>query len=148
MLIIWPCYIISFDIKMNSNIYSIFGSELLTSTRVQNIFCNYFYILTDKTNHNFQFSRSPPQFNLLKDHSDLPLWRFLTAVEMTLSATYFQFMDKHYQQNFGCAMGSSISEVAAQLVMEELKVIIQKYNLEQPLFGRYAHDWLYCRGTS
>jgi hypothetical protein len=66
---------------------------------------------------------------------------FLEAVEITLKSTYFQYKDTFFKQIEGCAMGSSISSVIAQMVLEELEAnVIAKINFPLPFFLRYVDD--------
>lgn len=78
---------------------------------------------------------------LIEEYTTLTLPAFIEALELTLTSTYFQFKDTFYKQKFGCAMGSPISSVIAQLVMEDLEeTVIEQNNLNLPFFKRYVDD--------
>ena len=81
------------------------------------------------------------KWNEIKKFTDIPLDEFLTAIELTLKSTYFLYNDKCYKQIEGCAMGSSISSVIAQMVLEELESeVISKLPFQLPYFYRYVDD--------
>ena len=42
----------------------------------------------------------------------------MKLLEFVLKNSYFSYEQKHYQQTFGCAMGSPVSVTVANLVME------------------------------
>lgn len=79
----------------------------------------------------------------IKNYTDIPLEEFKEGVTLTLNNTYFDFDGTHYKQIKGCAMGSSISSVIAQLVLEDLEnSILPKLNFQLPFFYRYVDDCL------
>lgn len=81
------------------------------------------------------------KWNQIKNYTDIPINEFLDAIELTLNSTYFLYNDSFYKQIEGCAMGSSISSVIAQLVMEDLEeTVIQNLNIKLPFFYRYVDD--------
>ena len=47
----------------------------------------------------------------------------LSELNFTLSNNYFVFNDKIYKQVHGCAMGSPVSPVVANLCMEEIETL-------------------------
>ena len=58
-----------------------------------------------------------------------------------LSTTNFKYNNNHYQQIFGTAMGSPVSAVMANLVMEDLEKRALSTSLSQPCFWkRYVDD--------
>lgn len=77
----------------------------------------------------------------IKKYTDIPLDEFIYATELTLKSTYFLYENVLFKQIEGCAMGSSISSVVAQLVMEDLETtVLSKMNFEIPFFFRYVDD--------
>lgn len=83
------------------------------------------------------------KWNEIKKFTDIPLKEFLIATEKCLKSTYFLYENKIYKQIEGCAMGSAISCVAAQMVLEELEnTIIPKLTYNIPFFYRYVDDCL------
>lgn len=81
------------------------------------------------------------KWTLICKYTKLPLKEFLRATELCLTLTYFQFKDLFYKQTFGCAMGSPISSVIAQLVLEDLEEnIIKNYDHKINFYKRYVDD--------
>ena len=73
--------------------------------------------------------------------SPLPKTEFVSTMKLILNTTYFSFNNTIYKQNFGTAMGSSLSVVAANLVMEMLEneVVPQCGNVIH-VYKRYVDD--------
>ena len=81
------------------------------------------------------------KWHILKDFTPLPRNEFQRGLEFTLTTNFFQFKDKFYKQLDGVAMGSPISSVIAQLVMEYAeRQIIDNLNFEILFYKRYVDD--------
>ncbi|XP_076301439.1 uncharacterized protein LOC143219320 [Lasioglossum baleicum] len=81
----------------------------------------------------------------IKEHTSIGRNDFLQAVKFVLEANVFMFNGIYYKQVFGTAMGSPISPVIANLVMEELEqVSISKLPFELPFYKRYVDDIITC----
>jgi len=66
---------------------------------------------------------------------------FLAAINFVLSSTYFTFNNKIYKQTFGTPMGSPLSPIVADLVMQDLEEnILNSLNSRPPLYYRYVDD--------
>ena len=66
---------------------------------------------------------------------------FLQVLISQISKTNFKYNNNHYQQIFGTAMGSPVSAVMANLVMEDLEKRALSTSLSQPCFWkRYVDD--------
>ena len=57
----------------------------------------------------------------LLDRSTIPVDDIVDLLDFCLSTTNFKYNDTYYQQIFGTAMGSPVSAVMANLVMEDLE---------------------------
>ena len=57
----------------------------------------------------------------LDDRTSLSPNNIMRLLEFTLNNSYFTANGEHYRQCFGCAMGSPVSAVLANLVMEEVE---------------------------
>ena len=71
----------------------------------------------------------------------LPTDDLMDLLNLCLTSTYFQYNGKHYKQLHGTAMGSPVSVVVAEIVMqniEELALVTYKRTL--PLWLRYVDD--------
>lgn len=72
---------------------------------------------------------------------DLQLPQFLYAVELILSSTCFTFEGQFYEQIFGSPMGSPLSPILADMVLEDLEnQCLQKLQFNVPIFYRYVDD--------
>ena len=57
----------------------------------------------------------------LSQRTGLSTSDLIKGVEICLNSTNFTFRGKHYKQVFGTAMGSPVSSVVANLVMEDIE---------------------------
>ena len=57
----------------------------------------------------------------LAERTNLSVDNILRLSDFVLHHNYFKYDGDHYKQIFGCAMGSPISPVSADLVMEEIE---------------------------
>ena len=58
-----------------------------------------------------------------------------------LTSTYFQYNGKHYKQLHGTAMGSLVSVVVAEIVMQNIEErALATYKRTLPLWLRYVDD--------
>lgn len=81
------------------------------------------------------------KWHILKDFTPLPKDEFQRALDFTLTTNFFQFRDTFYKQLDGVAMGSPISSVIAQLVMEHAeKQIIDNLKFRILFYKRYVDD--------
>ncbi|KAL9971531.1 hypothetical protein ACROYT_G017705 [Oculina patagonica] len=77
----------------------------------------------------------------LQDRSTIPVSDIVDLLDFCLSTTNFKYNNNHYQQIFGTAMGSPVSAVMANLVMEDLEKRALSTSLSQPCFWkRYVDD--------
>lgn len=77
----------------------------------------------------------------IKAHTSICCDEFLHAVKFVLESNVFSFNNIYYRQIFGTAMGSPISPVIANLVMEKLEqVSISKLSFELLFYKRYVDD--------
>ena len=62
-------------------------------------------------------------------------------VNLCLTSTYFQYNSKHYKQLHGTAMGSPVSIVVAEIVMQNIEErALATYKRTLPLWLRYVED--------
>ena len=77
----------------------------------------------------------------LQDRTTIPVDDIVDLLDFCLSTTNFKYNNNHYQQIFGTAMGSPVSAVMANLVMEDLEKRALSTSLSQPCFWkRYVDD--------
>ncbi|XP_076299355.1 uncharacterized protein LOC143218195 [Lasioglossum baleicum] len=81
----------------------------------------------------------------LKEHTTIKREEFIQAVKFVLEANVFMFNGIYYKQVFGTAMGSPISPLIANLVMEKLEQdSISKLPFELVFYKRYVDDVITC----
>ncbi|KAM7378702.1 hypothetical protein PAMP_004307 [Pampus punctatissimus] len=61
------------------------------------------------------------QDNSLQDRTKLRPEHICQLLDLCLNTTYFQFKGRFYRQKHGCAMGSPVSPIVANLYMEEVE---------------------------
>ena len=57
----------------------------------------------------------------LEDRTNLTITELTEVLDICLTSTYFTYNNKCYEQIFGTPMGSSLSPVIANMVMEDLE---------------------------
>ena len=72
----------------------------------------------------------------LLDRSTIPVDDIVDLLDFCLSTTNFKCNDTYYQQIFGTAMGSPVSAVMANLVMEDLEKRALSTSVVQPCFWK------------
>jgi len=60
-------------------------------------------------------------WNLISNSYVLPKDEFIAAIQLVLNSTFFKFNDVIYQQNYGTPMGSPLSLIIADLMMQNLE---------------------------
>jgi len=71
----------------------------------------------------------------------IPLKEFLSAVEFVLNSTFFTFNNTCYKQIFGTPMGSPLSPLIADLVLQDLEIsAINNLPFHPPFYYRYVDD--------
>ncbi|XP_071476499.1 uncharacterized protein [Diadema antillarum] len=78
----------------------------------------------------------------LKDRTKLSVDQIVESVSVCLNTTYFSFQDQHYIQKHGCAMGSPISPIVANLYMQDFETVaLKSYTGSKPrVWLRYVDD--------
>ena len=71
----------------------------------------------------------------------LPTDDIIYLLNLCLTSTYFQYNGKHYKQLHGTAMGSPVSVVVAEIVMQNIEEqALATYTRTIPLWLRYVDD--------
>jgi len=74
-------------------------------------------------------------------HTNLPQQEFVLAIKFVLESTFFLFNNRIYKQTFGAPMGSPLSPVVADLILQKLEASIFNDLTYKPIFyHRYVDD--------
>jgi len=75
----------------------------------------------------------------------IPKNELLTAVRFVLSSTYFTFNNIIYKQTYGTPMGSPLSPIIADIVMQDLETnVLNSINIHLPFYYRYVDDIVFA----
>ncbi|XP_039309325.1 uncharacterized protein LOC120358632 [Solenopsis invicta] len=81
------------------------------------------------------------RWEYISKNCKIPKAEFLNAVRFVLESTYFKFDDITYKQNFGTPMGSPLSPIIADLVLQDLETeVLSALDFQVPFFLRYVDD--------
>jgi len=73
--------------------------------------------------------------------TQIPKKEFLNALKLILESTYFKFNNKIYKQKFGTPMGSPLSPIMAEMVLQDLeKKALNLLKIDIPFYHRYVDD--------
>jgi len=83
------------------------------------------------------------RWDQIKGGTNIPRGEFINAVKIILDSTFFSFNNMIYKQKFGIPMGSPLSPIIADMVMENLEVrVLGNLNIQLPFYCRYVDDIL------
>jgi len=73
----------------------------------------------------------------------IPLNEFIIAVSLIINSTFFRFNNKFYRQIFGTPMGSPLSPILADIVLQDIEeVALGRIPAVLPFYIRYVDDIL------
>jgi len=81
------------------------------------------------------------RWQFLDKQCNIPKNEFVGAVRFVLDSTFFKFDQKIYKQNFGTPMGSPLSHIIADLVIQDLEREV-KLDFRLPFYFRYVDNIL------
>jgi len=81
------------------------------------------------------------KWSLIEGHTSLPQDEFVGSIEFVLKSTFFVFNNKFYKQTFGTPMGSPLSPIVADLVLQRLELsVLNSLSFRVGFFYRYVDD--------
>ncbi|XP_071653246.1 uncharacterized protein [Temnothorax longispinosus] len=81
------------------------------------------------------------RWNFISKNCKIPKAEFFIAVRLVLNSTFFIFNGKIYRQTFGVPMGSPLSPMAADIVLQDLETIaLATLKYIPPFYKRYIDD--------
>jgi len=89
------------------------------------------------------------RWNFISTSCQIPRDDFLNAVRFVLESTFFSFGNQIYKQKFGTPMGSPLSPVIADIVMQDLEgEVLATLDFDIPFYYRYVDDIVLAVPTS
>jgi len=89
------------------------------------------------------------RWNYISPNCNIPRHEFLEAIKLILESTFFSFNNKMYKQKFGTPMGSPLSPVIVDIVMQDLeKRVLETFNFDIPFYFRYVDNLVMAVPTS
>jgi len=93
--------------------------------------------------HEWAFESIERRWDLISGKTQIPKDEFMRAITLILNSTFFAFKKIIYKQTFGTPMGSPLSPIIADLVLQDLEqsALIQ-LPIRLPIYFRYVDDIL------
>ena len=83
------------------------------------------------------------RWNDISVGTSIPKDEFIIGIKLVLNSTFFKFNERTYRQIFGTPMGSPLSPIIADIVMQDLEErAVMSLPFELPLYMRYVDDIL------
>ena len=77
----------------------------------------------------------------MEKNTSIPIQEFKRAISIILESAYFRFNDEYYEQIFGLTMGSPLSPIVADLVIQDLEIsIFSNLRVHMSFYYRYVDD--------
>jgi len=77
----------------------------------------------------------------IEAHTNLPYKEFMFSIKFVLESTYFHFNNRVYKQTYGAPMGSPLSPIVADLILQRLEsTILSDLTYKPTFYYRYVDD--------
>jgi len=81
------------------------------------------------------------RWNLIENKTLISIHEFLKAITIIINFTFFKFEKKIFKQIFGMLMGSPLSPILANIVLQDLEQeILTSNNIVVSFYFRYVDD--------
>jgi len=81
------------------------------------------------------------KWSYIEAHTNLPQNEFVLAIKFVLESTFFHFNNCVYKQTYGAPMGSPLSPVVADLILQRLEsTILSDITYKPTFYYRYVDD--------
>jgi len=125
----------SFELYNSLSGKKICNTHILASLDVISLFTN--------VPQNLAIESILKRWTLIELKTSIPKEDFIEAIKLILSSTFFVFNNKIYRQTFGTPMGSPLSPIIANLVLQDLEEkALQTINCDISFYYRYVDDIL------
>lgn len=89
------------------------------------------------------FKAIEKRWNDIEKNTKFSLMQFIYAIDIILDSINFSFNGEFYEQIFGNLMGSPLSPILADIVMEDLETqCLEQLDFSSSLYFRYVDDIL------
>lgn len=83
------------------------------------------------------------RWNLISENTSIPKDEFLGAVNFVLRSTFFTFNNNIYEQTYGTPMGSPLSPIIAEIVLQDIEdKALNSLKFVPSIYYRYVDDIL------
>jgi len=125
----------SFKLVKNLNGKTLDSTHTLASLDVESLFTN---VPAEKI-----YEAISNRWQIIECNTAITKKEFISAVKLILESTFFSFNNIIYKQIFGTPMGSPLSPIVADLVLQDLEInAMKKLPSHLPLYYRYVDDIL------
>jgi len=125
----------SFELYNTLSKVSLPESHILVSLDVVSLFTNVPLHLAITSINN--------RWNFIEKFTKISKEAFISMIKFILSSTYFTFNNVIYKQTFGTPMGSPLSPIISDLVMQDLEEqVLSCLKIKLPFYYRYVDDIL------
>jgi len=81
---------------------------------------------------------------MIQDNTTISKDEFIQAVKFIFNSIFFQFNNTIYKQIFDTSMGSPLSPIVADIVLQDLEIkVLECLFLKIPIYYRYVDDILF-----
>ncbi|XP_072759915.1 uncharacterized protein [Anoplolepis gracilipes] len=81
------------------------------------------------------------RWNFISEEIELPMSKFLMGSNIVLNSTFFMFNNNFYRQIYGTPMGSPLSPIIADIVIQDIEnKALSILNFSTPFYYRYVDD--------